>query len=61
MKTALAAVIEAIFVVLDSPEIEKRQCCLAMDKWLELVVGESQTALRLKLNTRKLTVGIPRK
>ena len=32
-----------------------------MDKWLELVVGESQTALGLNLNTRKLTVGIPRK
>ena len=61
MKMTLAAVIEAIFVVLGSPEVEKRQCPLAMDKWLDLVVGESQIALGLTLNSRKLTVGIPRK
>ena len=41
MKMTLAAVIEANFVVLGSPEVEKRQCPLAMDKWLALVVGES--------------------
>ena len=40
---------------------KKRQCPLAMDKWLNLVVGESQIALGLTLNSRKLTVGIPRK
>ena len=34
---------------------------MAMDKWLNLVVGESQIALGLTLNSRKLTVGIPRK
>ena len=32
MKMALAAVIGAIFTVLGQPEIEKRQCPLAMDK-----------------------------
>ena len=61
MKMALAAVIEAIFTVLGQPEVEKRQCPLAMDKWLDLIVGETQIALGLVLNTRKLSVGIPRK
>ena len=61
MKMALAAVIEAIFVVLGPPETEKRQCPLAMDKWTELIIGETQTVLGLNLNTRKLTVSIPRK
>ena len=32
-----------------------------MDKWLDLIAGETQIALGLVLNTRKLTVGIPRK
>ena len=60
MKMTLAAVIEAIFVVLGQPEVEKRQCPLAMDKWTDLIIGEEQTALGLKLNTRKLTVSIPK-
>ena len=57
MKMALTAVIEAIFVVLGLPQVEKRQCPLAMDKWLDLVVGESQIPPGLTLNSRKLTVG----
>ena len=61
MKMALAAAIEAIFVVLGPPETERRQCPLAMDKWTDLIIGETQTVLGLNLNTRKLTVSIPRK
>ena len=61
MMMALAAVIEAIFTVLGQPDITKRQCPLAMDKSLDLIVGETQTALGLVVNTRKVTVGIPRK
>ena len=61
MKMVLAAVIEAIFVILGPPAIEKRQCPLAMDKLTALIIGEAQTALGLKLDTRKLTVSIPRK
>ena len=61
MKMALAAVIEPIFVVLGPPETEKRECPLAMDKWIDLIIGETQTVLGLNLNTRKVTVSIPRK
>ena len=42
MKMALAAVIEAIFVVLGPSNVEMRQCPLAMDKWLQMVIAESQ-------------------
>ena len=39
MKWVLAALIEAIFVVMGEPDTALWQCPLAMDKWLELVVG----------------------
>ena len=47
MKMALAAATEAIFIALGQPDITKRQCPLAMDKWLDLIVGETQTVLGL--------------
>ena len=61
MKMALAAVIEAIFVVMGKPHTKLRQCPLAMDKWDNLIVAEHQLALDLILNTRKLTVAITQK
>ncbi len=39
MEMVLATAIEAIFVMMGEPEIAVRQCPLAMDKWLELVIG----------------------
>ena len=60
MKMALAAVIEAIFAVLGKPDLERRQCPLAMDKWLNLIVAEHQLALGLIWNIRRLTIAIPR-
>jgi hypothetical protein len=39
MKMVLAATIEAIFVAMGEPNVAVRQCPLAMDKWLELVIG----------------------
>ena len=58
MKMVLAAIIEAIFTVMGTPDTSVRQCPLAMDKWIALVVGESQLALGLTLNTRSLSVAI---
>ncbi len=58
MKMVLAATIEAIFIVMDEPDIAVRQCPLAMDKWLELVIGPKQTMLGLIINTNRLTVAI---
>jgi hypothetical protein len=52
---------EAIFVVMGEPNIAVRQCLLAMDKWLELVIGPKQTMLGLTIDTSRLTVAIPEK
>jgi hypothetical protein len=61
MKMVLAATIEAIFVVMGEMDVTVRQCPLAMDKWLELVIGPKQTMLGLIINTNRLTVAIPAK
>jgi hypothetical protein len=61
MKMVLAAMIEAIFVVVGEPDVVVRQCPLAMDKWLELVIGPKQTMLGLIINTNRLNVAIPSK
>ena len=62
MEMVLAALIEAIFVVMGEPDTALRQCPLAMDnKWLELVVGPILIMLGLIIDTNKLTVAIPEK
>ena len=48
MERALAATIEAIFVVMGPPN-EVRQNPLAMDKWIELIVGPQQIMLGLDI------------
>jgi hypothetical protein len=61
MEMVLAAAIEAIFVIMGGPKIVVRQCLLAMEKWLELIIGPMQTMLGLIINTNKLTISIPYK
>jgi hypothetical protein len=63
MKIVLAATMEAISVVMGKPDVEVRvrQCPLAMDKWIELVIGPKQTMLGLIIDTNRLTVVIPAK
>ncbi len=61
MKMVLAATIKAIFVVMGKPNVAVRQCPLAIDKWIELVIGTNQTMLGLIINTNRLTVAIPAK
>ncbi len=61
MKMVLAATIEAIFLVMSKLDVAVRQCPLAMDKWLELVIGPKQTMLGLIIDTNRLTVAIPAK
>ncbi len=43
------------------PDVAVRQCPLAMDKWLELVIDPKQTMLGLIINTNRLTFAIPAK
>jgi hypothetical protein len=59
MKMVLAAMIKAIFVVMGEPGVAVRPCPLAMDKWLELVIGPKQTMLGLIIDTNRLTLAIP--
>jgi hypothetical protein len=61
MKMVMVATIEAIFIVMGKPDVAVRQCPLAMDKWLELVIGPTQTMLGLIIDTNRLTVAIPPK
>jgi hypothetical protein len=61
METVLAAAIKAIFVVMGEPDTAVMQCLLAMDKWLELVIGRTQTMLGLIIDTNKFTISIPYK
>jgi hypothetical protein len=48
-----------IFVVMGKPDVAIRSCPLAMDKWIDLVIGSKQTMLGLIINTNMLTVAIP--
>ena len=41
------------------PDVVVRQCSLAMDKWLQLVISPKQTMLGLIIETNRLTVAIP--
>ena len=59
MDMTLAAMIEAIFAVMGEPDITIRQCPLAMDKRLELIVKPIQTMIGLVIDTNRLTVAIP--
>ncbi len=42
MELKLAALIEAIFVIMGEPDMAVRQCPLALDNWLELTVAPKQ-------------------
>jgi hypothetical protein len=56
VKMILAATIKAI---MGKPNVTVRQCPLAMDKWLELVISPKQTMLGLIIDTNRLTIAIP--
>jgi hypothetical protein len=59
MELVLAALIEAIFVVMGYPDEKIRQCPLALDKWTSLIISTRQVMLGLVIDTNTLTVGIP--
>ena len=59
MELVLAALIEAIFVVMGYPDETIRQCPLALDKWISLIISPRQVMLGLIIDTNTLTVGIP--
>ena len=58
VKKLLAATIEAIFTVCGEPQTDIRQCPLLLEKWLEMVIGPTQTVFGLYVNTNMMTIGI---
>ena len=50
MEMALTATLEEFFTVMGKPNTILRQCLVAMDKWLELVVASRQAILGLTCN-----------
>jgi hypothetical protein len=59
MEQVLAALIEAIFVVMGAPDTSVCQCSLAMDKWQKLHVAPIQTMLGLVINTNRMIISVP--
>ena len=59
MRRLLAAVIEAIFIVMGRRDDARRQCHLALDKWIGLHISPKFTYIGLEFDTRRLTIGIP--
>jgi len=59
MELRLAVLIEAIFVIIGTPDTTVHQCPLAVNKWLELIVASRQRMLGLIVDTNSMMVGIP--
>jgi hypothetical protein len=59
MEQVLAALIEAIFVIMGAPDTSVHQCSLAIDKWEKLHVAPIQTMLGLVIDTNRMTVTVP--
>jgi hypothetical protein len=58
MRRLLNAIIEAIFIVMGRRDDTRRQCHLALDKWIGMTVSHSFVFIGLKFDTRRMTVGI---
>ncbi len=59
MEQVLAALIEAIFAIMGTPDTSVCQCSLAMDKWEKLHVAPIQTMLGLVIDTNRMTGSVP--
>ena len=54
----MCSCIHAIFVVLGCPDIDLRQCPLAMNIWIGMAVAHNAILLGLQFNSRTLTLGV---
>jgi hypothetical protein len=59
MEQVLAALIEAIFVVMGVPDTSGCQCSLVMEKWEKLHIAPIQTMLGLLIDTNRMIISIP--
>ena len=58
MKHAMAASIEALYIILGFPDVERRQDPLSLDKYFESVCSYKRTQLGIDINTRKMCVSL---
>lgn len=60
IEQAIAAGIEAVFIVLGEPDIKRRQDPISWDKLFEMTIHYLNKILGVNINTRKLTVETPK-
>ena len=58
IKHAMAASIEALYIILGFPETEKRQNALSLDKYFESVCSYERIQLGINVNTRTMSIGL---
>ena len=56
MKHAMAASIEALYMILGYPDIKKRQNPLSLDKYFESVCSYTRIQLGISVNTRTMMI-----
>ena len=61
MKQAMAASIEALYIILGFPEVDKRQDALSLDKYFESVCSYKRTQLGILINTRTMSISLSEK
>ena len=61
IKHAMAASIEALYMVLGYPDIEKRQNPLSLDKYFESVCSYTRIQLGISINTRTMMINLTEK
>ena len=60
MELLIASCIQGIFDVMGEPELEIRQCPVALDKWEQLIIAARQVMLGILIDSEKLTAGVTR-
>jgi hypothetical protein len=60
MELLIASCIQGIFDVMGEPDLEIRQCPVALDKWEQLIIAARQVMLGILIDSEKLTAGITR-
>ena len=61
MKHAMAASIEALYLILGYPETDKRQNPLSLDKYFESIWSYNSIQLGININTRSMTISLTEK
>ena len=61
IRHAMAASIEALYIILGSPEIDTRQNHLSLDKYFESIFSYERIQLGISINTRSMSISLTQK